>query len=107
VASANSLASRLPSRHHGLMGHVAHVISMFAAPFRVTRAARRAARDHRVTYIGDSDKPIAAIVPAEMAARLQQLEDERDVALAEAAEARVAAGQRPVKWSELKAELGL
>jgi antitoxin (DNA-binding transcriptional repressor) of toxin-antitoxin stability system len=78
-------------------------------------AAREAASGH-VVYITVHGERLAGIVPAEIAAELENLspdalaglvEDFADAAAAREARASIAAGEPIVPWEQVKAEAGL
>jgi prevent-host-death family protein len=81
----------------------------------VADAAHDAARGE-VIFITEHGRRLAAIVPAALAAELENLspdelaellEDFADGVAARAARAKIAAGEPLVPWEEAKAELGL
>lgn len=81
----------------------------------VSDAAHDAARG-RVVYITEHGERVAAIVPAEVAAELDNLtpeqladllEDFADAAAARAARASIEAGEPVVPWEQVKAETAL
>jgi len=61
----------------------------------------------RITYVTRRGQRLAAIVPAELAEAIERAEDGDDVAAAREALARIATGETPIPWTELRAELGL
>jgi antitoxin (DNA-binding transcriptional repressor) of toxin-antitoxin stability system len=75
-------------------------------PGAVERLAR-AARDGEVIYLTRAGQPIAAVVPAALAAAIEAAEDAEDVAAADEAMDAVEAGEPTVPAERLWAELGL
>jgi antitoxin (DNA-binding transcriptional repressor) of toxin-antitoxin stability system len=84
-------------------------IPLDEAPREVSDAAHDAARG-RVVYLTEHGERLAAIVPAELAAELENLTPEafrellEDFADAEAARQALAEGGEPVPWEQVKAE---
>jgi antitoxin Phd len=67
----------------------------------------RAHYNGRITYLTRRGQRLAAIVPAELAEAIERAEDEADIAAAREALARIDAGETPVPFAELRAELNL
>ncbi len=75
-------------------------------PGAVERLAQ-AARDGDVIYLTRAGEPIAAVVPAALAAAIEAAEDAEDIAAADEAMDAVEAGEPTVPADQLWAELGL
>lgn len=69
---------------------------------------KRAAAGHKRLLLHRQGKVVAAVVPPEDLAALEQLEDRLDVEDARRAEEEAARnGEKPVPWEEVKKRLGL
>lgn len=67
----------------------------------------RAHYNGRITYLTRRGQRLAAIVPAELAEAIERAEDEADIAAAREALARIDAGDKPIPFAQVRAELGL
>jgi hypothetical protein len=80
-----------------------------ASPSEVTSAAHDAARG-QIVYLTEHGRRLAAIVPAEVAAEMENMPPEafrellEDFADAEAARQALAEGGEPVPWEQVRAE---
>jgi antitoxin Phd len=72
-------------------------------PGAVERLAR-AAHDGEVIYLTRAGERVAAVVPPDVAACYENLEDEQD---ARAADEALAEPEESIPWEQVKAELGL
>ena len=83
-------------------------ISVSDARARLSDVVDSARVDHEPVYLTRRGRRIAAVIDAEDLRRLiEAAEDLADIEAARAAREEMAAGEAPVAWDELRAELGL
>lgn len=74
---------------------------------KVPKALRRAARGERLV-VQRRGRDVAALVPLEDLARLEEAEDEADARAArEALDEMERTGEKPIPWEQVKREAGL
>jgi prevent-host-death family protein len=89
-------------------GMTQDAISISEAREQLAAVVDRARTEHRPVFLSRRGRRIAAVIDAEDLERILELaEDMADIRAAEAARAEIAAGEQPIPWEEVKADLGL